>query len=352
MRGKFRFKGCGLLAIILMLGVYFFIFPGSTQAMTLRLAHFAAETHPLHKAAESFKKAVETETNGGIKVEIYPNNTLGSTVEILEQIRTGAVDMTFNTTGQLLLWTKEAAAVQFPFIYEDLSHVYRVLDGDGGAALANLAAKKGFKVLSYWDWGFRQITNSKRPINSPADVRGLKFRVPPEIPMEVAIKALGGIPEKIAWGELYMALSQGVVDGEENPIHAIFHMKFYEHQKYISIINYMYNPSIHIISPETWAKLSDKDKSIIQGASVKGHDYMRKLMAEEEASLIKRMKDYGCIFNQPDPAPFREKMDFAIQQIGDYAGKEFSREYLGIVAKYAKKDSTKAYLQRTIQILK
>jgi len=115
-KGRFRFGGFGSIAIILMLGVYFFIFPGSTQAVTLRLAHFAAETHPLHTAAVAFKKAVETQTNGDIKIEIYPNNTLGSTVEILEQIRTGAVDMTFNTTGQLLLWTKEAAAVQFPFL--------------------------------------------------------------------------------------------------------------------------------------------------------------------------------------------------------------------------------------------
>lgn len=340
-----------VVGVTLMFGIAIFMLPGISDALTLRLAHYAAETHPLHKAALEFKKDVESGTEGKIKVEIYPNNTLGSTVEILENVRTGAVDMTFNTTGQLLLWTKEAAAVQFPFIYEDLTHVYRVLDGDGGAVLAELAAKKKFNVLSYWDWGFRQITNSRRPINSPADVKGLKFRVPPEIPMEVAIKALDGIPEKIAWAELYMALSQKVVDGQENPVHAIYHMKFYEHQKYIAMINYMYNPSIHIISPDTWTKLSDKEKGIIQGASVKGRDYMRKLMSEEEASLIQKMKAHGCAFTYPDPVPFQAKMDFAVQKIGDYAGKEFSKSYLATVVKYAKKDSTKTFLQKMIQTL-
>jgi len=341
------------VGIAVFISVFLFSsFLSSAKATTIRLAHFAAESHPLHKAALEFKKEVEKDTNGKVKIEIYPSNTLGSTVEILESIRTGAVDMTFNTTGQLLLWTKEAAAIQFPFIYEDLNHVYSILDGEGGGALAKIAEKKKFKVLSYWDWGFRQITNSKRPINSPADVRGLKLRVPPEIPMEEALKALGGIPEKIAWAELYMALAQKVVDGQENPIHAIFHTKFYEHQKHIAVINYMYNPAIHIISPETWAKLSEKEKTIIQKASVMGRDYMRKLMAEEEASLIQKMKDYGCVFTTPDPIPFQEKMDIAVQKIADYAGKDFSKEYLTIVAKYGKKESKKNFLQGMVQKIK
>lgn len=341
-----------LTIALVVVALCIFLIPASAKAVTLRLAHYAADSHPLQKAALEFKRKVESETNGNIKIEIYPNNTLGSTVEILENIKSGIVDMTFNTTGQLLLWTKEAAAVQLPFIYEDNTHVYRVLDGEGGALLAELAAKKELMILSYWDWGFRQISNSKRPVNSPEDMKGIKVRVPPEIPMEEAMKAIGAIPEKISYSELYMALAQKIIDGQENPILAIFHAKFFEHQKYIAMLNYMYNPSIHIISPTTWKKLNEKEKKIVQEASEFGRDYMRKLMQEENDSAIKKMESYGCQFTYPDVIPFQEKMGIAVENIAQFAGKDFSQKYLLIVKKYAQKDSTKNYINKMANTLK
>jgi len=324
----------------------------SGTAKTLRFAHYASQTHPLHKAAMLFKKTVEEQTDGRLKIEVYPANTLGSTIEILESIQTGAVDMTLNTTGQLLLWTKEAAALQLPFIYEGPEHVYKVMDGKGGEALAKLAARKNFHIVSYWDWGFRNITNNVRPIWKPEDVSGLKLRVPPEIPMEVCMKALGAIPQKIAWAELYMALAQGVVDGQENPVHAIYHAKFYEQQKYIAMVNYMYNPAIHIMSPSVWDGLSKQEQFVIEQASFLARDYMRRLMKIEESRLLAKIKDAGCVITYPDIGPFRDKMDPAIVKIAEYAGLDFTRKWVEWTKEYAQKDETKRYLDHISKILR
>jgi TRAP-type transport system periplasmic protein len=320
----------------------------AAYAQTLRLAHYAAESHPLHLAALEFKKSVESETNGKIKVEIYPNNTLGSSIQILENFQSGAVDFSLNTTGQLQMWVKEANAVQFPFIFENAGHAFKVLDGEGGEVIAKLAEPKGFKILSWWDWGMRQFTNSKRPINTPDDVKGLKFRVSPEVSMEASFQALGAVTEKIVFSELYMALAQKVVDGQDNPINATYHMKFYEHNKYITMVNYMYQPAIHMITTAQWAKLSDSEKSIIQKASYKSRDLMRKMMADEEASLIQKMKEAGCQFTTPDPVPFQTKMGQANVKIADFSGREFSKQFLSTVAKHATKEETKKYIQSVI----
>lgn len=316
--------------------------------MTLRWAHYAAETHPLHLSAVKFKEIVEKKTNGDITIEIYPNNTLGSSVQILENFKAGGVDMSSNTTGQLQQWVPEACAVQFLYIFENPEHAYKVLDNEGGQMIANLAEPKGFKILSWWDWGFRQFTNSKHPINTPADVKGLKFRISPEISMEAAFHAMGAITEKIAFAELYMALAQGVVDGQDNGIPATYHMKFYEHNKYIAMVNYMYQPAIHMISTATWAKLTPEQQKLFMTASAECRDYMRKLMLEDERSLIPKMEAAGVKFTYPDPAAFQAVMEPAMIKIADFTGRDFSKKFLAVVKIYATKDSTKAYLQKMI----
>jgi tripartite ATP-independent transporter DctP family solute receptor len=222
-----------------------------------------------------------------------------------------------------------------------------VLDNEGGQMIADLAEPKGFKVLSWWDWGFRQITNSKHPINTPEDVKGLKFRIAPEISMEAAFHAMGAITAKISFSELYMALAQGVVDGQDNGIAASYHMKFYEQNKHFAIVNYMYQPAIHMISTATWAKLTPEQQKLFMTASAECRDYMRKLMNEEESSLIPKMEAAGVQFTYPDAAVFQAVMQPAMIKIADFTGHDFSKKFLGVTKKYAKKDSMKAYLQKT-----
>ncbi len=200
---------------------------GAAAETKLKFGHYNAESHPIHKAAVQFKQNVEKRSNGELKIEIYPNNTLGSPPEILEQTRNGVVDIAVPTSGQLDKYDKAFAALMMPFAFSDIDHARRAMDGPMLGWLTPIAQKSGFEIIGVWEYGFRNLTNSKRPINKPDDVKGLKIRTPPEIQLSAAMAALGGNVQKIAFPELYLSLSQGVVDGEENPIATIWSAKFY-----------------------------------------------------------------------------------------------------------------------------
>ena len=209
-------------------------------ATTLKFGHYNAESHPIHTAAVQFKTNVEMRTNGAIAIQIYPNNTLGSPPEILEQTRNGVVDIAVPTSGQLDKYDKAFAALMLPFVFNDIQHARRTMDGPINGWLGPVAEKSGFEMVGVWEYGFRHLTNSKHPINSPADVKGLKIRTPPEIQLSAAMAALGANVQKIGFPELYLALSQGVVDGEENPIATIASAKFYEVQKHLAMTKHVY----------------------------------------------------------------------------------------------------------------
>ncbi len=218
-----KMVGIAGLAVLFFLGLTPF---SEAQVIQMKFAHFAEETHPGNLAAKQFAAKVEERTRGQVKIAIYPANTLGSPPEQAEQLRLGAVDMGLPTQGQLDKYVKAFSAVMLPFVYENYEHAHRVLDGPSMDWFSPLARKEGFILLSNWEYGFRNFTNNKRPILKPEDVKGLKIRTPPEIQLQAAMEALGGIVTKIAFPEVYMALSQGVVDAEENPIPVIYFNKF------------------------------------------------------------------------------------------------------------------------------
>ncbi|MGE5606287.1 MAG: TRAP transporter substrate-binding protein, partial [Bacteroidota bacterium] len=153
---------CLAVITIMILPVTF----GAEKTYTLKLAHITNEGHPVHQGALLFKKTVEEKTKGQVKIDIFPNATLGSAPEFTEQMVVGAVDLGLSTSGQLQAFVREYATVMIPFLFEDYDHAHRTLDGKAGELLASMAEKKGFKVLADWEWGFRAITNSKRPINT------------------------------------------------------------------------------------------------------------------------------------------------------------------------------------------
>lgn len=307
--------------------------PASSETITLNLAHYATKDHPLGMAADYFAKKVEEKSNGRIKVQVYPANSLGAPNEICEQVRLGTLDMSLNTGGQLSQYVPEYNAIQLPFIWDGPEHVYKVLDGEGGKMLADLALKQNFVVLSNWDWGFRHITNSKRPINTPEDLKGLKLRVPPEKSMEVTIRALGAIPTSVSYSELYMALSQGVVDGEENPLLAIYTEKFYEPNKNVALVGYMYNNAVHLISKNTWDKIPDDLKPVITEASAEARDYMRDLMLKDEEKIKAELEAKGVKFTTPDLAPFKKAVEPAIEELKQSIGEDFYKQWMEVVEK-------------------
>jgi tripartite ATP-independent transporter DctP family solute receptor len=299
--------------------------------VTLKFAHYAEADHPANAAAQSFAKRVEERTQGQVTISIYPANALGSPPEQLQQVKLGAIDMGLPTQGALDKYQKAFAVVMLPFVFENITHAHRVMDGPAMKWLAPLAEKEGFVLLSNWEYGFRNITNSKRPINSPDDVKGLKLRIPPEVQLEAAMEALGANATKIALPELYMALSQKVVDGQENPMAVIMHNKFYEVQKHLALTRHAYNSMVHVISMKTWAKLTSEQQAILREESSAAGSAMRQAMAAEEEKLIERAKAAGVQVTHPNPAVFRALMDPAYQRIRTYAGADNVEKFLQMV---------------------
>jgi len=328
------------VAWALMVGAFFFFLLGTgaqAQVIQMKFAHYAEETHPGHLAAKQFAAKVEERTKGQVKIAIYPANVLGSPPEQAEQVRLGAIDMSLPTQGALDKYVKAFSVVMLPFVYDNYDHVHRTLDGPSMDWFGPLAEKEGFIVLSNWEWGFRNLTNNKRPILKPEDVKGLKIRVPPEIQLQAAMEALGGVVTKIAFPELYMALAQGVVDAQENPIAVIYHNKFYEVQKNLALTGHVYNNMVHVISAKTWAKLTPEQQKIFREESKAAGAYMRKAIMAEEADQIAKMEKGGVKVTRPDLAPFRAAMGPAYERIGKYAGEDNVKKFMKFVEDARKK---------------
>jgi len=295
--------------------------------LTLRFAHFGAEDHPSNIAAKQFVSRVETRTGGAIKINIFPNNVLGGPPEQAQQIKLGTIDMGLPTQGQLDKYDTAFAAVMLPFIWDSPQHAFRVLDGPAMAWLAPLAERQGFILLHNWEYGFRNVTNNTRPINAPDDLKGLKLRTPPELQIQASMEALGAIVQAIAFPELYLALSQSVVDGEENPIAVIYFNKFYEVQKHLAITRHIYNNMIHAVSAAAWNKLDPGRQAIFREESAASGELMRKLIADDEADQINKIEAAGVRVTRPDLAPFRALMGPAYTRIAAYAGEDNVKKF-------------------------
>ena len=304
--------------------------------LTLRWAHFAQEDHPANIACKQFAANVEKRTSGAIKINIFPNNVLGGPPEQAQQIKLGTIDMGLPTQGQLDKFDPAFAAVILPFIFANSAEVYRVLDGPATDWLAPLAEKQGFILLRNWEYGFRNLTNGVRPINTPDDVKGMRIRTPPELQIQASMEALGAVVQAIAFPELYLALAQKVVDGEENPIAVIYFNKYYEVQKHLALTRHIYNNMIHTVSAITWKKLSPEQQAIFREESKSAGDLMRKLIGDDEADQIKKLEAAGMQVTRPDLAPFRAKMDPAYKRIAAYAGEENVKKFRTMVEQMRK----------------
>jgi tripartite ATP-independent transporter DctP family solute receptor len=319
------------LAIVLCLTLAIGVFAAPAMAIELKLGHYAAESHPGHKATVMFADAVKKRTNGEVTVKIYPANALGSPPEVLEQNKMGAIDMSLPTQGALDKYEKAFSVVMLPFVYKSYQHAWKVLDGPFMDWVAPKLEKQGLIFLSNWEWGFRNVTNNVRPVNSPADMKGLKMRTPPEIQLQAAMEACGAVVTKIAFPELYNALKQGVVDGQENPLAVIYHFKLYEVQKNLALTRHVYNSMVHVMSAKSWNKLTAEQQKIVREESKKAGQWFRDTMLKEEAGLIEKLKAKGMKITQPDTSKFRSQMQPAYDRIGEYAGKENVAKFLKMV---------------------
>jgi len=320
------------LGLVLSLTLFLLVWTGGQAfSIELKFAHFAAKGHPGDLAAEMFAKAVKERTGGAVTITVYPANELGSPPEQLEQLKVGAIDMALPTQGQLDKYSKRFGVVMLPFVYDNAEHAYRVLDGPFMAWAGPDIEKQGMVFLANWEWGFRNITNNKRAINSPDDMKGLKMRVPPEIQLQATMEALGAVTTKIAFPELYMSLKQGVADGQDNPLSVIYHFKLYEVQKYLALTQHVYNCMVHVISKSTWDQLTPDQQQIVREESKKAGNFMRQALQKEDETLLSKLKETGMTVTTPKVAQFRALMQPAYDRIAEYSGKQNVVEFLKMV---------------------
>lgn len=301
------------------------------QEVTLKLAHFAAETHPGHLAAIAFADAVAERTNGAIAVELFPANQLGSPPEQLEQTILGAVEMNLPTQGGLDKYEKAFGTVMTPFAFTSYEHAHQVLDGPFSEWAGPKLEDQGLVMLSNWEYGFRNITNTVRPINTPADVEGLKLRTPPELQIVAALEGLGASTTQIAFPELPNALNQGVVDGQENPIGVIYHYKLNDFQDHLALTRHVYNSMVHVINKDVFDSLTEEQQAILREESKQAGQMMRAAVVAQEEEEIAALEAAGMQVTRPDLAAFSALMGPARDRVADYSGKDNMDAFLGFL---------------------
>ena len=277
---------------------------GTASAEVLKLAHNAAPGNPKDLGAQRFAELVAAKTDGRVTVDVGGSAQYGDDVEALTQMRLGTLALSANSQGSTSGVVEEFAVIGLPFLFDDLATAYQVIDGELSGKLDEAAARQGLKLLALWDNGIRQTSNNKHAINTPDDLKGLKIRTPPD-PMTLEIfSALGANPTPMAFSELYVALQQGVVDGQENPLMNIDSSKLYEVQKFISLTGHKYESTPLLMSKMIFDGLSAEDQAAIVEAAKEAGAYNRELSQKADTELRPKLEAAGVTFNEVDKAPF------------------------------------------------
>ena len=276
------------------------------QKYTIRIGHSDTTANLIHISLEHFAEAVKERTNGQVEVQIFASEQLGSNAEMIEMVEMGSLDAMMLPSGQQANYCPKFKTLSLPFLFADYDHVYKVLDGEIGQELLEGLSDHNMIQLAYWENGLRQFTNNKRAIETPADMNGLKFRTP-EDQLTIAIfAAYGASASPFAFSELYLALQQGTFDGQENPVANIYANNFQNVQKYLTMVNYQYQPKDMIFSLTTWNKLPADLQEIIQSAAVEFGNEHRQAIRDSEASQLAELEAAGMQVGYPDTAPFIE----------------------------------------------
>ncbi|MBO9644852.1 MAG: TRAP transporter substrate-binding protein [Pseudacidovorax sp.] len=281
------------------------------QTRTIKFANQNAKGHPIVLGMEKFAELVDKKSGGRLKVQVFPGGVLGSDQANVSALQGGTLEMASMNSGIFSSLVKDFAIYDFPFLFGNAREADAVVDGPFGQNLHKKLEDKGLIGLAYYELGFRQLTNSKRPIQKVEDIAGLKLRVIPS-PINVDwVKALGANPTPLPFPELYAALEQKAVDGQENPVATIKGAKLYEVQKYMTITNHQYNPQSVVISKKFWDQLPPADQKILKDAAVESAQYERTQSRAMLQSGLEDLKKSGMEVNELSAAEvtkLREKM--------------------------------------------
>ncbi|QOJ28822.1 MAG: TRAP transporter substrate-binding protein [Ignavibacteriales bacterium] len=278
-----------------------------SSVRSIKIGHGLDQTHPVHKAMEFMADRVREKSGGKIELTVYPSQQLGTERECLELLQIGSLGMTKVSSSVLEGFSPDFKVFSLPYIFADDDHKFRFFESELGKNLLRSTEKYWLRGLCYYDAGSRSFYTKDKPILSPDDLKSLKIRVQ-ESPTSVKmVNALGGSATPIAWGELYTALQQGVVDGAENNPPSFFLSRHYEVCKHYSLDEHTSVPDVLLISTVIWDDLTDQEKEWIQSAADESYIYQKKLWKEATEEALMEVQKAGVKIYYPDKTPFNEK---------------------------------------------
>lgn len=286
----------------------------SEKTKTIRLAHGLDIQHSVHKAMVRMGEDLSKISGGKLKIDIYPNQQLGSERENLELLQIGSLDMTKVSVGVLENFAPKMKVLGLPYLFRDKEHSFHVLDGPIGQQLLKEGEQFWLKGLGYYDAGSRSFYTKDKPIHTPKDLEGLKIRVMESVTAIEMVKALGSSPTPISWGELYTSLQQGVVDGAENNPPSFYLSRHYEVCKFYTLDEHTVLPDVLVMGTEFWDRLTAQEKEWVEEAVAHSVVYQRELWAKAEIKALEEVEKAGVEIIRPDKNLFKDKVESVYDQ--------------------------------------
>ncbi len=273
--------------------LFSFVTSASADPIVIKFSHVVANSTPKGKASEFFAKRAAELTKDKVKVEVYPNSSLYKDKEEMEALQIGAVQMLAPSLSKFgPLGVKEFEAFDFPFIFDDTADLHKITQGSIGASLLAKLEPKGIKGLAFWDNGFKSFS-ANSPIKTPADLKGKKMRIQSSKVLEDTVRVVGGLPQVMAFSEVYQALSTGVVDGADNPISNFYTQKMHEVQKHLNVTNHSYLGYAVIVNKKFWDELPADVRGQLEQAMKEATVYANKIAQEENDMSLEAVKKSG-----------------------------------------------------------
>ena len=294
----------------------------SGASVTLKLGFSTNEEDPRAKGAQQFKEEVEEKTGGAVTVQLYPSGQLGGDADLINSIAldSGTVDIIVTDASNFATYDAKMGISALPFQFETFDDAWAFMDSDIEAAAEEGLLAQNMRVLAHYCNGFRCVTNSKGPINSPDDMKGLLIRTPENPVIMATMTALGANPQPLSFSELYQALQQKTYDAQENPIPVIYNNNLFEVQEYLSITNHIYSGMCFTISETSWKKLSADQQQIVSDAAKASADYDRELNEQQTNDLVSALEEKGMKINSPELAPFAAATEKVLTDNADTYG--------------------------------
>ena len=280
----------------------------TSDSKVIKLAHGLDVSHPVHKAMVFMQDRLDEKSKGTLRLEIYPNQQLGTEREVLELLQIGSLGMTKVSTSTLENFVPELRILGLPFLFRDRDHKFAVLEGEIGEHFLNASIDSRLKGLTFYDAGSRSFY-TKTKVETPEDLSGMKIRVMETYMAINMVRSMGGSPTPISWGELYTALQQGIVDGAENNLPSFYLSRHYEICKYYILDEHTAVPDEIVVSTILWNSLTDLEKIWLKEAAVESAQYQKKIWREAELEALRELEKNGVEILTVDKELFRSKTD-------------------------------------------